>query len=84
MLTPNQECIEENKINIVFSIDKLNEVSQIIDTIILGADYFINAESSEGMVRLNVKDIEYFEAFGNDVYAIVGKKRYLVFENYMH
>lgn len=80
VLTPNQECIEENKINIVFSIDKLNEVSQIIDTIILGADYFINAESSEGMVRLNVKDIEYFEAFGNDVYAIVGKKRYLVFE----
>lgn len=80
VLTPDQECVEIDKINIVFPLDNLEEVSKIIDGIVLGADFYVNGEGPEGLVRLNTKDIEYFEALGNDVFAVVGKKRYIVQE----
>lgn len=80
VLTCDKNLIEDDKINIVFNESDIQLVSKMIDEIILGEDYFINGESPEGLTRLNSKDIEYFEALGNDVFAIVGKNRYIVSE----
>lgn len=80
VLTNDKSLIEDDKINIVFNIEDIKIVSKVIDGIILGEDYFINGESPEGLTRLNCKDIEYFEALGNDVFAVVEHKRYIVSE----
>lgn len=78
VLALDKDLVEEGKINFVFSMSDLDEVKIIVDAIILGQDEYITGENAYGFKQLNIKDIEYFEALANDVFAIVGKEKFLV------
>lgn len=80
VLTDDKCFIENDKINIVFSENNLDEMKNIVKQIIVGEAYYITVENSRGVKKINSRDIEYFEAFDNEVFAIVGKERYYVLE----
>lgn len=77
VITDSGEFIEEDKINLVFSINQINEMASILKSIINGEEISLNLKSKEGIKKVKVTDIDYFEALENDVYAISGKNRYL-------
>lgn len=78
VLTLDKDLVEEGKINFVFGKNDFDEIRKLVDTIILGQDEYITGENANGFKQLNIKDIEYFEALANDVFAVVGKERFLV------
>lgn len=80
VLADNVSLFEQGKVNIIFEGNNLDPVKLIIKKIINGEDHYINLQNSEGIKRVNVKDIDYFEALDNDVFACLGKERFYVVE----
>lgn len=80
VLADNVSLFEQGKVNIIFDSNNLDPVKLIIKNIINGEDYYINLQNSEGIKRVNVKNIDYFEALDNDVFACLGKERFYVLE----
>lgn len=80
IITNDSSYHEKDKINIIFNDDNVDDVIKIIKNLIRGENYYLNLENSLGIKRVNVQDIDYFEAFDNDVFAIVGKERFYVLE----
>ncbi len=69
ILCANKEDIEEDKINIVFTMDQLDDLSesilfssQIKKTTLPGRTY-------RGVVNIDIKDIDVIQAYGNEVYT---------------
>ena len=80
LLTDNQSLFEEGKINILFTEENIEEIAFLVKTLSQGASYYINLENSQGVRPADIKDILYFEALDNDVFAIIGKERFYVLE----
>ncbi len=80
IITNDPSYHEKDKINIIFYDDNIDDVIKIIKNLIRGEKYYLNLENSLGIKRVNVQEIDYFEAFDNDVFAIVGKERFYVLE----
>lgn len=80
LLTDNQSLFEEGKINILFSEENIEDIRVLVKTLSQGASYYINVENTQGVKHVDIKDILYFEALDNDVFAIVGNVRYYVLE----
>lgn len=80
LLTDNQNLFEEGKINILFSEENIEDIKNLVKTLSQGTSYYINVENTQGVKHVDIKDILYFEALDNDVFAIVGNMRYYVLE----
>lgn len=80
VLTDNQSLFEDGKINILFSEQNIDDIKILVTTLSRGASYYINVENTQGVKHMDIKDIMYFEALDNDVFAIVGNSRYYVLE----
>ena len=75
VLCANKEDIEEDKINIVFTMDQLDALndniffsSQLKKTTLQGKTY-------RGTVSLDIKDIDLIQAYGNEVYTKINGTR---------
>lgn len=80
IVTNDPSHYEKDKTNIIFNDEEIEDIVTIIKNIIRGEEYFLNLENSLGIKRVNVREIDYFEAFDNDVFAIVGHERFYVLE----
>lgn len=80
VLCDDNSLFEDGKVNILIDENNLSEIKKMIKLLRVGEDYYINAENERGTRRIEVKNIEYFEALDNDVFAIIGKERYTVIE----
>lgn len=78
VLTTDKNLVEQDKINIVFSMNDLPKINRIIDGIVKGEDLFVIGYSDMGQKNLEAKLIQYFIAEADDIYASVQKKRYIV------
>lgn len=76
VITDDSSLAEVGKINIVFDYNNIKDADALLKGLVLGSDLVITLQSANGYKKVNVRDIEYFEALENDVYAIVGKIRY--------
>ena len=72
-------CGSKNSKNI-FTEETLDDVAILVRTLSQGESYYINVENSLGVKHIDSKDILYFEALDNEVFAIVSKERYYVLE----
>ena len=70
----SDEC-EEDKINIVFSIEHLDMVKEKISFFASPPPMYLIGETYRGQVRVQIKDINYIEAFGNDVTAYTDRSK---------
>lgn len=77
VLTDDKSLVETDKINIVFSLENFYEIDSLLSSLISGANVSLNLKSNEGIKKVNVEDIEYFESLDNDVFAVCGSKKYL-------
>lgn len=77
VITDEKNMIEEGKINLFFSFDQIDEMGIIFQSIISGNELSLSLKSKEGIKKVNVNDIDYFEALENDVFAVSGKNRYI-------
>lgn len=80
LLTDDQKLFEEGIVNILFSEENLDDISLLVKMLSQGESYYINVENSQGIKHIDAKDILYFEALDNDVFAIVNKERFYVLE----
>lgn len=80
VISDNIRNFEEGKINIIFSNENKEEVEELVKSLVLNSGKFIDCESLKGIKRINIRDIDYIETYGNEVYAIVGKERYTINE----
>lgn len=71
------DLCEEDKINLCFSLSKVNDAKAIISAIIKSREVSLNLKSTEGIKKVRVNDIEYFESLENEVYAVCGRSRYV-------
>ena len=69
--------VEKDKINIVFTLETMSKADELLKVVILGVELYLNLKCKEGITKVNVRDIEYFETLENDVYAIVGRNKYI-------
>lgn len=80
VLTDDVNLFENDKINIFFNNETLNNLDEMIKILSKGESFFISVENSRGVKRVSVDTIEYFEAFENEVFALIGKERFYVLE----
>lgn len=80
VLTDSETLFEKDKVNILFNENNLEDIKEMVRLLLVGQPYYINVENSLGVKRVNVRNIEYFEALDNDVFAIIGKERFYVLE----
>lgn len=80
VLTDDKTFCEDDKINIVFSENNLENMKRVVRQLIAGESIYISVENSQGVKKINVRNIDYFEANDNEVLAVVGKERYYVIE----
>lgn len=80
LLTDDQKLFEKGIVNILFSEENFDDISLLVKTLSQGESYYINVENSQGIKHIDAKDILYFEALDNDVFAIVNKERFYVLE----
>ena len=80
VLTDDQSLFENNKINILFTNADIDEISSLVKWIALKEDIYIEIKNANGIKRIKAREIDYFEALDNDVYAIVDNEKYDVFE----
>lgn len=64
-----KEDMEEDKINLVFDMDRLDEVATKIQFFTEVKKIYLDGKSEAGEIRLALEDILYIESFGNDIYA---------------
>ena len=83
VLTDDQSLFENNKINILFTNADIDEISSLVKWIALKEDIYIEIKNANGIKRIKAREIDYFEALDNDVYAIVDNEKYDVFEKLM-
>lgn len=80
VLTDDVNLFENDKINIFFNEETINNLDEMIKILSKGESLFISVENSRGVKRVSVDTIEYFEAFENEVFALIGKERFYVLE----
>ncbi len=80
VVTNDKDCIEESKINIVFSENHLDEVDDLLDKIMRGNPYYVYGYCRLGEARLESDEILYFQTVETEVYAVTKKQNYLVKE----
>lgn len=64
-----KEDMEDDKINLVFDMDHLNEIATKIQFFTQVKKIYLDGKSKEGDVRISLEDILYIESYGNDIYA---------------
>ncbi len=69
VLCDSPEDCEEDKINITFPIDHLDLVKEKIQFFAVANPVYLIGETYRGQVRVQTKDINYIESYGNDVTA---------------
>lgn len=80
VLTDDVNLFEDDKINIFFNEKTLFSLSDMIKILSQGKSIFINVENSRGEKRVSADTISYFEAFDNEVFAVINKERFYVLE----
>lgn len=80
VLTDDKSLCEDGKINLVFSEENIEIMKKVVRQLIAGESYYISIENSQGIKKINVRQIDYFEANDNEVLAIIGKERFYVIE----
>lgn len=80
LLTDDIKLFEDGVVNILFTENNLEDIKTLVKTLSQGEGYYINVENSLGVKHVNIKDILYFEALDNDVFAIQNKERFYVLE----
>lgn len=78
VITDDKECIENDKLNIVFHHGDLDRVSSLLDMIVSKESVYINGRNEFGLKRVESKDILYFEVNGDDLISILSKTKLLV------
>ena len=80
VLTDDVNLFENDKINIYFNEHTMTGLVEMIKLLSQGNAVFISVENSRGEKRVSVDTISYFEAFDNEVFAIINKERFYVLE----
>ena len=80
VITDDVNLFEDDKINIYFNENTLLNLIDMIKVLSQGEAIFINVENSRGEKRVSVVTISYFEAFDNEVLAVINKERFYVLE----
>ncbi len=80
VITNDKNCIETDKVNIVFNENQLSVVDDLLDNIVRGRPYYVYGYSRLGESRLESDNILYFETIDNEVYAVTQFQSYLVKE----
>ena len=80
VLTDDVNLFEDDKINIYFNEQTISSLVEMIKLLSQGNALFINVENSRGEKRVSVDTISYFEAFDNEVFAVINKERFYVLE----
>lgn len=80
VITDNVNLFEDDKINIYFNENTLFNLIDMIKVLSQGEAIFINVENSRGEKRVSVDTISYFEAFDNEVFAVINKERFYCLE----
>ena len=80
VLTDDTNLFEDDKINIYFNDQTLPNLIDMVKLLSQGETLFINVENSRGEKRVSVDAISYFEAFDNEVFAIINKERFYCLE----
>lgn len=75
VLCDSADKTEEDKINIVFSLSNLELVKEKIQFFANSTPMYLIGETYRGQVRVQIKDINYIESFGNDVTAYTDKSK---------
>jgi DNA-binding LytR/AlgR family response regulator len=78
VLTDDRALIEPDKINIVFDVNHINKVSRLLDWIVKGEDIYISGYNEFGQKVVEARNVVYFEAMQNEVYAVLAKTRLFV------
>lgn len=78
VLCESSAMMEEGKINIVFQIDKLDEVKSKLAFFTETKQMYLAGKSSRGDVRIPVSQIRFIESMGNDVYTFVNKQKIML------
>ncbi|MBR2685501.1 MAG: LytTR family transcriptional regulator DNA-binding domain-containing protein [Erysipelotrichaceae bacterium] len=69
VLCDSPEDVEADKINITFSMEHLDLVKEKIQFFAMASPVYLVGETYRGQVRVQTKDINYIESYGNDVTA---------------
>lgn len=75
VLAPETSLSEADKINIVFGFAELDNVKQKIQFFANTTPMVLTGKTYRGEVRVEIRDIDYIESYGNDITAYVDKKR---------
>lgn len=73
-----KEDMEEDKINLVFDMEHLDEVATKIQFFTQVKKVYLDGKSKEGDIRIAIEDILYIESYGNDIYAYTMKESALL------
>lgn len=73
-----KEDMEDNKINLVFDMDHLDDIATKIQFFTEVKKIYLDGKSEAGDVRLPLEDIVYIESFGNDIYAYTNEETILL------
>lgn len=63
----DQNDVEKGKINIILSSDQIDELSNVLK--FKQEDHNLVGKNNRGSCKINISDIYYVEALGNDVYC---------------
>ncbi len=78
VITTDENEIENDKINIVFSEEQAEKVNRMLDSIVKGEDIFISVESDEGIKHIESRRIHYFMIENEEVVANLMKHQFTV------
>ncbi len=75
VLCPDTESSEEGKINLIFAISDLDSVREKIQFFRNVTPMVLEGETYRGKVRVQIREINYIESYGNDITAYTDHSR---------
>ena len=78
VLTDDKEFVENDKINIVFPLADVPQVSELLDWIVKGEELYITGYNQYGQKRVECRNIQYFTVEDDDVYAVVQDTKLII------
>ena len=76
VLCDEAAMMEEGKINLLFSLDQLPQLGKCCQFTSFGKYAKIKCSGPRGDVFVRIMDIDYIEAFGNDIYVICNQQQF--------
>lgn len=76
VLSDDANLMEKDKINLLFSLEQLSTLSRCCQFTSMGKYAKIKCTTPRGEVAVRIMDIDYIEAYGNDIYVVCGKQQF--------